>query len=99
MYAHVTTYRHGEQEETDREIFACLESGEVISDQTARTIASWYHSSSMGSRHITALSHGRPFVTEDLEHEIKRDVDDPGLRTLLLAWLGVLVTQLEEDQW
>ena len=96
MYAHVTTYRLGTSAETDPEIEHALESGEPVSDQAARTIASWWHAPSPNCAAITALSHGLPFDTEDLAREIEREVTEPAHRNALAAWLIALETLLTD---
>lgn len=86
MYAHVTTYRLGTSAETLPEI----ESGE-LSDQAARTVASWWHSPAPSCRAITSLSHGLPFDTDDLRSELERgEVGDPAEAEALLTWLASL---------
>jgi hypothetical protein len=86
MYAHVTTYRLGSTAETYDDIAHCWDRGEVVTDQTARTIASWYMSPSKGSESLTALAHGLPFDTDDLLSEVRREVTNPDDREALLAW-------------
>lgn len=101
MYAHVNTYRLGSSEEVAAEITWAEESGDIISDQSARTIASWYHSPAAGSRNITALSHGLPFYTDALREEIEREIvpaadgeGQQGDATALTAWLDALEANL-----
>lgn len=90
MYAHVTTYRLGTSAETLPEI----ESGE-LSDQAARTIASWWHSPAPSCRAITSLSHGLPFDTDDLRREVEAGrVGDPAEAEALLTWLASLEAAL-----
>lgn len=68
MFAHVTTFRLGSADEVEDDM-----TSPIISDQTARTIASWWHSPGRLSANITALSHGRPFDTEGLREELHRE--------------------------
>jgi len=86
MYAHVTTYRLGTSAETYDDIARCWDRGEVVSDQSARTLASWYMTPGKGSESLTALAHGLPFDTDDLLTEVHREVTDPDDRDALLAW-------------
>lgn len=87
MHAHVTTYRLGTSVETYDDIAHCCDRGEVVSDQTARTIASWYMSPGKGSESLTALAHGLPFDTDDLLTEVGREVTEPDDTEALLAWV------------
>lgn len=96
MYAHVTTYRLGTSAEVADEIEHAAETGEPISDQTARTIASYWHSPAPTCRALTALSHGRPFDTDDLAAEIRREVTHPDDRDALAAWLEHLADLLAD---
>lgn len=91
-YAHVTTYRLG----TSAEVEADVASAEIISDQSARTIASWWHSPSVTCRQITSLSHGLPFDTEVLRVEIDREITDDGDRAALTEWLDALESVLAD---
>lgn len=97
MYAHVTTYRLGTSEEVnaDRD-YAEATPGAVISDQSARTIASWWHSPGMGSRHLTLLSHGLPFDTVELRDEIEREIAHEDDFAPLLDWLDALEAHLTD---
>lgn len=97
MYAHVTTYRLSTSSEVVADQSVAARNGEVISDQTARTLASYWHSPSEYSRNITSLSHGLPFDTEDLREEINREITDPDDQRDLLAWLDNLETLLSDD--
>lgn len=90
MYAHVTTHHLGSEDEVNAELASDL----VINDQTARTIASWWHSSAETSRNITCLSHGLPFDTDGLAEEIDREISDPDHQRALSAWLDQLVQHL-----
>lgn len=103
MIAHVSTYRLGSSEEVASEIAWALENDETVSDQTARTIASWYHSPADNSRNITRLSHGLPFDTEELRDEIAREIEplgngegQQGDAPALLAWLDHLEAILSD---
>jgi hypothetical protein len=91
MYAHVNTYRLGESAEVEAE----LASENVISDQTARTIASWYHSPADRDRNMTCLSHGLPFDTDGLRREAERDMF-PEEAAAMLAWLDELEALLQD---
>jgi len=91
-YAHVTTYRLGDSAETYADMAHAETPGEVISDQTARTIASWWHSPAQSA--ILALSHGLPFDTDELRDEIHREIVDPPDAEALSAWLDQLETLL-----
>lgn len=86
MYAHVSTYRLGSTAETYDDIAHCWDRGEVVTDQTARTIASWWMSPADNSRNLAALAHGLPFDTDDLLTEVAREVGNPDDREALLAW-------------
>lgn len=68
----------------------------VIDDQTASTIASWYHSPSDCCRMITALSHGMPFDTEVLKQEIHDEIApiDERDAAALTHWLDALEARL-----
>lgn len=90
MYAHVTTHRLGTSAETYDDIAHAWDRGEVVSDQTARTIASWYMSPGKGSESLTALAHGLPFDTDDLAAEVRREVTHPDERDALAAWVANL---------
>lgn len=94
MYAHVTTYRLGTSSEIYEDIWRATETGEPISDQTARTIASYWHSLSERARNLTALSHGLPFDTDNLAHEITHEITDPDDRDALTEWLYCLTDLL-----
>ena len=96
MYAHVTTYRLGDSSEVDQDKAYAQDTGEAVSDHTARTIASWWHSPAENSRNITALSHGRPFDTAELRDEISREITDPADSEALLTWLEALEAHLSE---
>lgn len=96
MHAHVTTYRLGTSTEVADDIARAAETGEPIADQTARTIASWWHAPARTCRAITALSHGRPFDTADLADEIAREITDPGDADALTAWLEHLTALLAD---
>lgn len=91
MEAHVNTYRLASEKEVEEDLTQY-----VVSDQTARTIASWWHSPSQYSRNITALSHGRPFDTEELRDEVLREIADDEHQTALLHWLDNLEDLLSE---
>ena len=95
MYAHVTTYRLGTEEETHADMAAETPDA-AINDQAARTIASWWHSPAPTCRNITALSHGLPFDTEELRDEISREITDHADQTALLEWLDVLEAILSD---
>lgn len=86
MHAHVTTYRLGTSAETYDDIAHCWDRGEVVTDQTARTIASWWMSPAGNSRNLTALAQGLPFNTDDLLAEVRREVTSPDDSEALLAW-------------
>lgn len=90
MYAHVTTYRLGTSDEVAADPGYARESDDVgpVSDQTARTIASWWHSPAQTA--IVALSHGRPFDTEELRDEIRREVTDETDAIALTDWVDAL---------
>lgn len=53
-----------------------VKSGEVISDETAREIASWYHSPAEVDTPITALSHGCEFDGYALWERVSRLSDE-----------------------
>ncbi|WGY03668.1 hypothetical protein QI633_07845 [Nocardioides sp. QY071] len=90
MYAHVSTYRLGTSEETCDDVWSSAETGDPISDQSARTIASWWHWYDGSCSNITALSRGRPFDTDELADEIRREIKHPDDRGALLVWLDSL---------
>lgn len=93
MYAHVTTYRLGSEAEVNRD----KESDGTISDQSARTIASWWHSPAPSCRPITALSHGLPFDTKELRETIAREITDASDESALIEWLDNLEAILGQD--
>lgn len=95
MHAHVTTYRLGSGPETEDDIRSAFDNADTIMDQTARTIASWYHAP-RGCPNITALSHGLPFDTAGLREEAARDVSDFAHREALLDWIESLEALLSE---
>lgn len=98
-YAHVTTYRLGtsDEVESDPGYYRIGDAAdEVVSDQTARTIASWWHSLRQTS--IVALSHGRPFDTDELRDEIGREIDSPTDAAALLAWVDALEILLADGE-
>jgi hypothetical protein len=68
----------------------------LISDQAARTIASWWHSPAPTCRAITALSHGRPFDLDELLAEIPRKVNDLADADALMTWAIHLAEHLAE---
>lgn len=94
MYAQINTYRHSTESEVEREMeFA---ETNVISDQTARTIAAWY--SSPRNKAITAFATGAPFDTEDLRDECERDSDmaRDGYTNAMVEWINDLERILSE---
>jgi hypothetical protein len=95
MYAHVTTYRLGISAEVESDLNRHRPEGDVVSDQTARTIASWWHAPT-GCPAITALSHGRSFDTDDLRDEIGREITEPRMREAMLDWLENLEDLLSD---
>lgn len=96
MYAHVTTYRLSSSPETYDDMTHCWDRGDVVSDQSARTIASWYMSPGAGSESLTALAHGLPFDTDALADEVAREVSDPDDHDALAGWLANLADLLWE---
>jgi hypothetical protein len=72
------------------------ENAEVVSDQAARTIASWWHSPAPTCRAITALSHGRPFDTDELLAEMPREVEGLADADALMIW-AVYLAELLAD--
>lgn len=92
MHAHVTTYRLS----TSDEVAAEMSTEDVLSDQGARTIASYWHSPSAYARNITALSHGLPFDTDELRDEISREITDTEDAAALTEWLDMLEAILSE---
>lgn len=95
MFAHVQTTSLGTYAVTleDRDIsLARHHEHAVVSDQTARTLASWYHSPGECCHHLTALSHGMPFDTRLLRAEIHAEVEPIDSRdaAALTAWLDHL---------
>lgn len=92
MHAHVTTHRLGSQAEVEADVAAAAWRTGPISDQTARTIASWWHSPADTCRNITSLSHGIPFDTVGLAEEIRREITDELDAKVLLEWLEHLET-------
>lgn len=60
-----------------------------LPDETARTIASWYHSPGPCCQHTTALSHGLPFDTDELRAEIHYEIEPIDARDAeaLQQWL------------
>jgi hypothetical protein len=96
MYAHVTTYRLGTPDRSELELCRFRETDEPVSDQTAMTIASWWHSPASTCRNLTALSHGLPFDTTELAAEIAREVTDADDAAALNAWLGWLEVHLPD---
>jgi hypothetical protein len=96
MYAHVTTYRLATSAEVTADVAHADETGEPISDQTARTLASWWQSPASRCRNIAALSHGMPFDTDELADEIGREISDPTDADALFAWLDSLTELLAE---
>jgi hypothetical protein len=96
MYAHVITYRLGSEAETTSEREWANREGEVINDQTARTLANWWHSPADNSRNITSLSHGLPFDTDGLRDEIAREVTDLDDQQALLAYVDQLEAILSD---
>jgi len=92
MYAHVTTYRLGNSAETWADMAEAETFDGVISDQTARTIASWWQAPAQSA--IVALSHGLPFDTDELRDEIGRGIIGPPDAEALTAWLDELETLL-----
>jgi hypothetical protein len=97
MYAHVMTYRLGSDDETRADMdYAAREEGAVVMDQTARTIASWWHSPARHTAPLLALSQGRPFDTVELREVIGREVEDPADSDALLAWLDTLEVILSD---
>ena len=97
MYTQVTTYRLGMSAETLSDMARCRDRGEVVSDQTARTIASWWMSPSVYSRNLTALAHGLPFDTEELLVEVEREVTDHDEREAMRAWVYALELLYDEE--
>lgn len=96
MYAHVTTYRLSESSEFISELEHARKTGEIISDQTARTLASYWHSPTKSCEAITALSHGRPFDTEVLRDQIMGEISNLDDRFALIDWLDQLEALLSE---
>lgn len=96
MYAHVTTYRLGTSAEVADEIEHAAATGDPISDQTVRTIASYWHSPAPTCRNLTALSHGRPFDLAGLADEIVREVGDVDDRDALEVWADALADLLAD---
>ena len=78
---------------TESEVFADRAFNTVISDTTARTIASWWHSPAPTSANITRLSHRLEFDTDELRTEIEREISDTGERDALLKWLDSVETR------
>lgn len=96
MYAHVSTYRLGTSDEVETDLEWTAEHG-GLSDQSARTIASWWHSPAATCRNITALSHGLPFDTDELAEEIQREITDDRHAVALLGWLDTLEAHLSDE--
>lgn len=71
--ATVTTYRHADHDEVMRELefFVNVDHPSIISDQTARAIASWYSSPNQNTRNLLALGQGTEFSIEGLREEIE----------------------------
>lgn len=90
MKTSVNTYRLGTSKETYDDIEYAWAMGSVVSDQTARTIASYWHSPAITSRNLTALSHGKEFDTDELREEIEREVTHPDDANALRAWVDHL---------
>lgn len=93
MRANVNTYRLGTSEEVEADIAWAAPLWQSVSDQTARTIASWYHSPAPRDANLTALSHGRWFDTKGLREEIERDLDGAHYEAMI-QWLDNLETML-----
>ena len=97
MYAHVTTYRLSTGAEVQVDMERSRHNGETVSDQSARTIASWWHAPSPRCEAITALSHGLPFDTDQLRTEIAREITEPNDAEVLTEWLDNLESILTAD--
>lgn len=90
MKTSVNTYRLGTSKETYDDIEYAWAMGSVVSDQTARTIASYWHSPANTCRNLTALSHGKEFDTDELREEIDREITHPDDANALRAWVDHL---------
>lgn len=101
MYAHVTTHHLGTYAATIEERDVALADhchGRLLSDQAARTIASWYHSPGECCTQVTALSHGMPFDTDGLRTQIHYEIYPIDSRDAeaLTAWLDHLEALLAD---
>lgn len=92
----VHTYRLGSEQETQDEVDYAAANDEVVNDQSARTLASWYQSPGAG-RNLAALASGAEFNTVELADEIDREVDDPAHRAALADWNDHLTALLSEE--
>src|SRR5690606_10378708 len=91
----VHTARLGSTGETLQELAWAAQSGEVINDQAARTIASWYQSPGTGQQ-LAALASGATFNTARLREEIDAHIPD-GSRAAMHAWVDNLEALLRDD--
>lgn len=97
MYAHVNTYRLGDTAETVEDIDYARRNNVAVTDQSARTIASWYQSPGARFTAITALASGAPFDTETLRDQVESDDSFSGDdRQALIEWLDRLELILSE---
>lgn len=90
METSVMTYRLGTSAEVADEIEWAWDTGSVVSDQTARTIASYWMSPGPATRALCALAHGLEFDTDELRGEIEREVTHPDDANALRAWVDHL---------
>lgn len=98
MYAHVNTYRLSTSNEAEVDIWSANTDpvGDyTISDQTARTVASWYQSPRAAA--LAALASGAAFYTTDLRDDLERAGMYPQHYAAMYAWLDMLEQVLEED--
>ena len=98
MKVNVKTYRLSTSEEVESELERVhrKDYDGDISDQAARTIASWYHSPAPRAQALTALSHGVEFDTVELSEDIERANMYPREYVAMRNWLSSLESLLSD---
>jgi hypothetical protein len=96
-YAHVTTERLATSAEVHADVVLAAASRAPVSDQTARTIATWWQAPAPSRRAITSLAQAQPFDTEAFLVEVTREITDIDQSTALINWAARLAERIAEN--
>ena len=96
MLALVQTHRLSLYGEVEEELYLANVHGDVISDQTARTLAAWHATESPRDIPLCQLARGKEFDTDELRACVDRNMDIDEQNAMHI-WLDALEALLRSE--